>query len=276
MAIVPNRESICRDYLQRVIDSPAFQGSSASRKLLSYLGERTLSERVDDLKEYTIGVEALGRPDGPINLARLYLTQGSVEDLAVEALARAARFDPPPPAWSLAWWSGMVDKQNGKLDEAIVKFKSVADASSPELRERGFDFSRDYNLTNEIGLALHERAKEERGQARMTRRVELLRESKSWFDRSLALDPENVNAHFNLYLIDKQLGDEEGAKVHFELYKKYKPDDNARDRAIAIARAANPAANRAAEAIVIYDLQRPGAFELPADGYLVRQEAPSG
>jgi tetratricopeptide (TPR) repeat protein len=221
-------------------------------------------------------VEALGRPDGPLNLARLHLAQGTVEDLAVEALARAASFDPKPPAWSLAWWSGLVDKQNGKLDEAIASFKSVALASSPELRERGFDFSKDYNLLNELGLTLHERAKQERGEAGAARRAELLREAVSWFDRTLAIDPENVTAHFNLYLLAKQLGDQARANTHFEAYKKYKPDDNARDRAIAVARAADPAANHAAEAIVLYDLQRPGAFELPVEAYLVRQEAPSG
>ncbi len=62
--------------------------------------------------------------------------------------------------------TGLVDKQNGNLDEAIAKFKSVVEASSPELRERGFDFSKDYSLLNELGLALHERAKQERGEAR--------------------------------------------------------------------------------------------------------------
>jgi hypothetical protein len=230
-------------------------------------------------------VEALGRPDGPINLARLYLAQGTVEDSAVAALERAAAFDPAPPAWSLAWWSGLVDKQNGKLDDAIASFRSVAEASSPELRERGFDFSKDYNLLNELGLTLHERAKRERaprgrgaeqGAEPDTRRAELLREAASWFERTLALDPENVTAHFNLYLLAKQLGDEAAAAEHFAAYKKYKPDDNARDRAIAIARAADPAANHAAEAIVIYDLQRSGAYELPVEAYLVRQEAPSG
>ena len=48
------------------------------------------------------------------------------------------------------------------------------------------------------------------------------------------------------------------------LHARYKPDDNARDRAVALARRANPAANHAAEDVVIYDLQRPGAFGLPA------------
>ena len=54
------------------------------------------------------------------------------------------------------------------------------------------------------------------------------------------------------------------AEKHLAFYRKYKPDDNARDRAIVIHRSANPAANHAAEAIVIYDLRRDGAHELGA------------
>jgi hypothetical protein len=57
----------------------------------------------------------------------------------------------------------------------------------------------------------------------------------------------------------------EEADEHGRLHAKYKPDDNARDRAIAAARRKYPAANHAAEAVVIYDLQRPDAFELPAE-----------
>ena len=76
-----------------------------------------------------------------------------------------------------------------------------------------------------------------------------------WVQRGV-LDPENVAAHYNLDLIFKQLGDRERAAKHFELYQKYRPDDNARDRAIALHRAGNPAADHAADAIVIYDLNR--------------------
>ncbi len=45
-------------------------------------------------------------------------------------------------------------------------------------------------------------------------------------------------------------------------HAKYKPDDNARDRAVALARQRYPAANHAAEPVVVYDLQREGAFGL--------------
>ncbi len=46
------------------------------------------------------------------------------------------------------------------------------------------------------------------------------------------------------------------------MYQKYKPDDNARDRALVLARSKDPAANHAAEAVVIYDLRRGGTYEM--------------
>ncbi len=52
------------------------------------------------------------------------------------------------------------------------------------------------------------------------------------------------------------------SKMHRELHEKYKPDDNARDNAVRKAREQFPWANKAAEALVIYELNRDGAFEL--------------
>ena len=45
-------------------------------------------------------VEALKRPDGPLNRARVYLREGRLDE-AAEALRRAASFDPPAPPWSI-------------------------------------------------------------------------------------------------------------------------------------------------------------------------------
>lgn len=207
-------------------------------------------------------VEDLGRPDGPLNLARVYLTQGTVQDRAIEALERAARFDPPAPVWSVAWFTGLVNKQNGFLDEAIANFESILALDDEETRRRGFDFSLDYRLLNELGQTLFERAKQERGPARQAARRELLFRARDVFLDSLELDPENVTAHYNLDLIYKQIGEVEKASEHFELYQTYRPDDNSRDRVIAKHRAENPAADHAAEAIAIYDLQRPEAYVL--------------
>ncbi len=201
-------------------------------------------------------VEEAGRPEGPLNLARVYLEQGAVQERAVAALERAASFDPPAPEWSIAWFSAQVDKQNGFLDEAIERLEGIVELSTEETRRRAFDFSRDYRLTNELGLVLFERAKQERGESRAAARREMLERAAGWFEKSLALDPENVTAHYNSNLLYRQLGDDEKARHHLERYLAYKPDDNARDKAIAIARAADPAANHAAEAVVIYDLGR--------------------
>ena len=54
--------------------------------------------------------------------------------------------------------------------------------------------------------------------------------------------------------------DAKRAKSHAALHEKYRVDDNARDVAIANARRRYPAANHAAEPIVIYDLMRSQAF----------------
>jgi len=198
-------------------------------------------------------VEELGRPEGPLNLSRVYLKEGRLDE-AADALHRAAESGAYP--WSVAWFSGLVDKQNGWLDEALAKFHVLSETQFTEARQRGFDFSKDYRLLNEIGSTLFEQAKLERGAQHRTNREGLLRESEGWFRKTLAIDPENMTAHYNLALIHAQLGDNARADVHRELYKKYRPDDNARDRAVAVHRRNNPAANHAAESIVVYDLQR--------------------
>jgi tetratricopeptide (TPR) repeat protein len=114
-----------------------------------------------------------------------------------------------------------------------------------------------------------ERSRLERGERRKARREEYLRQAASYFERALALDPENAVAHYNLDLVYRQLGDKQKSAVHLAAFQKYKTDDNAQDRAILIARNKYPAANHAAEAIVIYDLHRPGAYGM-------EPEAPPG
>jgi hypothetical protein len=85
----------------------------------------------------------------------------------------------------------------------------------------------------------------------------LLREAADWFERVLVLDPENLAAHYNLALIYDRLGHTVAAERHQALHEAYKPDDNARDRAITAHRRANSAADHAAETVVIYDVRLP-------------------
>ena len=60
-------ESACtpssiREQLKRILASSGFRNSEALRHLLHYTVEAALSGNADQLKEYSIAVEALGRP----------------------------------------------------------------------------------------------------------------------------------------------------------------------------------------------------------------------
>jgi len=204
-------------------------------------------------------VEGLGRYDGPLNLARVYFTEGRLDE-AVEALGRASDYsDPPAPPWTLAWLSGLVNQQQGHLEEAEKNLRKVLEDKTPEMIERGFDFSLDYEVRNQLGVVLFDRANQFRGEASQADREAYLREAVKHFETTLATDSENISAHYNLYLLYEQLGDREKSTEHRRLHAIYKPDDNATDRAIRLAREKYPAANQAAEAVVIYSLHREGA-----------------
>lgn len=210
-------------------------------------------------------VEELGRFDGPLNLARVYYAEGRLDD-AVEAIRRAAEHrEPPAPAWTLGWLSGLVNRQQGHLAEAEENFRSVLENRTQEMIDRGFDFSLDYEVINLHGQTLFDLAKKVLGADRQAERESLLRRAVEQFEKTLAIDEENVAAHYNLQLLYAQLGEADRAAEHREAHARYKPDDNASDRAIALARQKYPAANHAAEAIVIYSLHRDGAPGLPGD-----------
>jgi len=203
-------------------------------------------------------VEKLDHADGPLNLARVYFKEGRLDE-AVGALQRALRFNPPAPRWVIAWFNGLVNKQNGYLDRAIADFRSILEDHYPEQDSKGYDFTKDYDVINELGQALFERAKHERSPAQAQHRRQLLEEAAANFERTLSLYRENVMAHYNLTLLYTELGESAKAAEHRKLHDRYRPDPNATDRAIAIQRRKNPAADHAAQSIIIYPLQRPDA-----------------
>jgi tetratricopeptide (TPR) repeat protein len=95
-------------------------------------------------------VEKLGRYDGPLNLARAMNEEGDLAG-ATAALARSVKMDPPPPPWTVAWLSGVIDRQQGNLEQAAASLKGVLET---RVEERKFDFSRDYVVRNELGMTL--------------------------------------------------------------------------------------------------------------------------
>ena len=221
-------------------------------------------------------VEELGRYDGPLNLARVYNAEGSVDEATAALNRAAAHTNPPAPRWTLAWLTGLVNRQQGNFDAAEKNFRSVLEDHTAEMEKRKFDFSRDYEVINELGATLFERAKQQLGAERREAREGLLQQAVAQFHKTLALDSENVAAHYNLQLLYQQLGDKTLAEKHAQLHARYKLDENARDYAVAAARKKYPAANRAAEALVIYRLRRAGAPGLPVAEQDQEDEPKSG
>jgi tetratricopeptide (TPR) repeat protein len=208
-------------------------------------------------------VEALNRFDGPTNLGRVQAAEGDYVG-ATESLARAAKMDPPPPQWTLAWLAGDVARQQGQLEAAASNFRSVLYDNNQERRDRGFDFSRDYIVRNMLGSTYFDLAAQAQLQGDNEVYVSYLTRAQEEFEIVLKTDSENVTAHAQLSDIYNRLGDQKKADFHRAENLKYKPDDNAGDVGRNKARSEYPAANKAAEQIVIYSMQRPGAPELPA------------
>jgi tetratricopeptide (TPR) repeat protein len=208
-------------------------------------------------------VERMGRGEGPVNLARVYLKEGRLEE-AAGALERAAVLEPAAQPWTIAWLGARIDRERGRLDSAIKALESIAQNRFADARDRGFDFSYDTRLLNELGRSLYERAREERGADRRDARRALLQRSREWLNRVLNIDPEDVSAHYTLARVFQELGEAQAAATHRALHARYKPDDQAIERAVALHRSRNPAADHAAAAIVVYDPQREPAAQAVA------------
>ena len=204
-------------------------------------------------------VETLNRYDGPLNLARTLVAEAGPGqlDAAAVAIQRAAAFkDPPAPPWTMAWLSGVINRQQGALEDAESNFRQALEYRTEETVKRKFDFSRDYEVINLLGQTVFDRALQIRDESRLDERTARLKEAVEIFERTLAIDSENVDAHYNLSQLYAQLDDQAKAAEHQAQHEKYKIDDTARGEAVSKARQKYPAADFASEALVIYDLQR--------------------
>jgi tetratricopeptide (TPR) repeat protein len=206
-------------------------------------------------------VEELGRFDGPLNLARALVEEAGPGQLdeAAAALQRAATHtDPPAWPWTVRWLSGVINRQQGRLAEAEENFRQVLEFKTEDTIRRGFDFSKDYMVINLLGQTIFDRALQIRGSddAAVAKRRQRLEEAVAVFRRTIEIDSENVDAHYNLSQLYSQLEQTELASFHKQEHEKYRIDDTARGEAVTIARKKYPAADFAAEPLVIYDLQR--------------------
>lgn len=240
-------------------------------------------------------VEKLGQFHGPINLARVYNREGRLEE-AVDAINRAEEFKGTEnyPDWTVRWLKGVIQQQQGFLDEAIENLTGAIEYRTEETVRRKFDFTKDYVVLNLLGETLFERAKQERGESNREARGRYFEMAKERFRQVLEIDSENVTAHYVLSqilvlekadlesradgeptdpAIAKKIANlEEQIEFHRREHLKYKMDDSARQIAEPLASRKYPWARRASQGTVVYELQRPDAFELNPQTS-VRQEA---
>jgi len=211
-------------------------------------------------------VEAQGYGMGALNLARVYFREGRLDEAAA-ALQRAGNGNRAAPPWSIAWYSALIDRENGHLDVAIDTLESLVETRFQDARARGFDFSQDIRILNELGRAEFERSRQLRGKAHTAQRQAALLRARDWFLQVLVIEPEDLTAHHNLALVYSALGEKQLAAGQRELHEKYRPDDQAIEQAVTRHRSSNPAADHAAAAIVIHNLDRKvsGDVAMPAD-----------
>ena len=122
------------------------------------------------------------------------------------------------------------------IDEAIETFRNVLDTRYQLAHDRGFDFSLNYRVSNMLARTLFERAQLERGDERREKRNSFIAEAIAWYHHTLGIEPENAEAHYGLSQAYAQSGETGLLEEHRRLYQTYKVNDNARDRAIALAR----------------------------------------
>ena len=207
-------------------------------------------------------VERMGISDGAINQGRALLVEGRIDDAAA-ALGRAANDPGLRWPWAVDWYASAVARENGDLEEAARRLERIIEARYPLAVERGYDFGRDERVWNEIATVRFQLSRRAMDDAEAAARIESARQA---VDRSLSLDPQRARTWFLASTIRVAGGDDAGAAAAMAEFELLRPDDNARDRAIRLARSRSPIADHAAEPIAIYELRDVDRRPLTARG----------
>jgi tetratricopeptide (TPR) repeat protein len=137
--------------------------------------------------------------DGPVNVARALLQEGNVAD-AMPMLEQALAID--PRLAKTHYFLGTALKTLGRYDEALRHLRAAA-----------AQYPRDRVVLGQIG------------------RIQFLQrqfdQAIATFNRVLLVDPEDLQAHYNLMLCYQGLGDAPNAAREERLYMRFKADEAA-------------------------------------------------
>jgi tetratricopeptide (TPR) repeat protein len=138
-------------------------------------------------------------PDGWVNIGRVRAQEGDNAG-AVQVLDKALALKPGLARAN--YFYARVLKEDGKYDEAIAKLQSVLQ-----------QYPRDRVVWNELGRIYFLQKK--------------YAKAEKAFQSTLAIDPEDLQAHYNLMLCYNGLGDDAKAEQHKTRYLRYKADESA-------------------------------------------------
>jgi len=174
------------------------------------------------------------KPDGPLNLARALIQEGTLDE-AKTALAEAEK---RRPGWGkTSFFRAMVAKEEGRLEDALVDFNRVL-----------AKFPRDRVVNAQIG------------------RIHYLgghyREALAQYQIALEIDPEDLNAHYNALLCLRALGRTKEAEAEESWYRYHKDDERGR-ALMAEFRRSHPLDNRESLPVHVHDDPRPPEAAVP-------------
>lgn len=159
--------------------------------------------------------------DGYVNIARCRIQEGnhnSAEEVLKKAQELQEKLHPKNPNRAkVDYFYALTQKSQGKYDVALKHLHIAAK-----------QFPRDKRVRNEIGRILYL----ERRYAEATKE----------FEKTLEVDPEDVDAHYHLMLSYRALKDQLKAVKAQKLYLRFKLDESV-DPITGIGRRANPHAN---------------------------------
>jgi tetratricopeptide (TPR) repeat protein len=166
--------------------------------------------------------------DGYINSARVLIEEGEFVQ-ARERLNRALMLEPGYPKAN--YFLGVIAKMEGDFEKAIDLFLSVRETNP-----------RDRKLLKNLGQAHYF--------------SENWEQARSAYEAVLEIDPEDDDTHYNLMLINRNLGNMDRSRTHSKKYLKYKPDEVARSISQS-ARLNFPHANNEAQPVHSHPLTSP-------------------
>jgi Tfp pilus assembly protein PilF/nitrate/TMAO reductase-like tetraheme cytochrome c subunit/drug/metabolite transporter superfamily protein YnfA len=175
------------------------------------------------------------KPDGPLNRARAEIAEGRLSD----AKASLAETEKIRPGWGkTAFFRATVAKEEGRLADAEKDIRYVLDK-----------FPVDRVAWNNLGSVLWLAGK--------------YPEATEAYGKTLAIDSEDLTAHYNLMRVYRAMGNREKAAFHEAAYRKYKEDETGRALAADLRRR-DPWANRESQPIHVHAEAEPPSADPPA------------